>query len=100
MPGTGGNVIDVEFERIGAGSFQRTAPLPPPPRPRPREPPPRGGPAILKPQCSVYIFRQRRSRGHQRILELEAEVVGGEIDHVRLPVWFRLYGLGPVPDTP
>ena len=60
----------------------------------------RGSAGILQLQRSVEVARQRRSRGHQRVLQLEAEVVGREVDHVRLPVWVRRHGAVPCPDRP
>ena len=59
-----------------------------------------GGAGILQPQRRVEVARQRRCRGHQRVLELEAEVVGGKIDHVRFPVWIDRQVFAPVPDRP
>ena len=59
----------------------------------------RSGAGVFQAQRGVEVARQRRGRGHQRVLELEAEVVGGKVDHVRLPVWVRRHGPVPCPDT-
>ena len=57
--------------------------------------------AVLQ-QASADISAQTRAESVQVLSpeQLEAEVVGREVDHVRLPVWVRRHGPAPCPDRP